>query len=258
MSKNANNFDVKIIRSNYVSSVPHWRYSHASVPTWRFYWNPVPGAWLNSRGKTVELLPETAVLVPPQTSFSTGSNQVFAHFFVHFTIPLYCKRDKRKIWTFNSDEVILPCFRRELPQMSGQKRFWASSSIVQAALTRLPEDIFSDQDTDSETLFDKIIKQLDQDQEFSLSYSELAHRCGASVNTLHREFASATGLSIHKWRLNRRMEKAVQLLLHDNMSIKETADILGFADRYHFSKTFKHYFGISPAQFVKSGGIPLP
>ena len=54
------------------------------------------------------------------------------------------------------------------------------------------------------------------------------------------------------------MEKAVQLLLHEGFSIKETADMLGFADRYHFSKAFKHYFGISPAQFVKSGGIPLP
>ena len=256
MSKTPNALEIH--RMKFIAEVPRWHYRHANTPTWRFYWNPLPGAWLKSGDKTIELLPETAVLIPPQTPFAAGADKPFSHFFVHFSIPLYCNPDKRQIWTLKSKDVILEEFQKELPHLSGQRMFWTAASIVQAALTRLPQDVFSECEPERENLFDKAVKFLDQDHAYSLSYAELAHLCGTSINTLHRQFASATGLSIRKWQLNRKMEKAVQLLLHDGFSIKETADMLGFADRYHFSKAFKHYFGISPAQFVKSGGIPLP
>ena len=258
MSKTAKVTDIQIIRINFIPHVPHWCYRHASTPTWRFYWNPTPGAWLESGNKRIALTPDTAILIPPQTPFATGSEQMFSHFFVHFSMPLFCKPDKRKIWKLKSTDVILPYFLCKLPEMSGTQRLWAASSIVQAALAQLPEDIFSEQDTGKENLFEKAVKILDTDQTYSLSYSELARQCGTSLNTLRRQFYQAAGLSIRKWQLNRKMEKAVQLLLHDGCTIKETADMLGFADRYHFSKVFKQYFGISPAQFIHCGGLPLP
>ena len=258
MSKNTNFSEVKVTRINFVPSVPRWRYRHISSPIWRFYWNPTPGAVLHSRGESVELSPDIAVLLPPQTPFSTESYREFSHFYVHFTIPLFCQQSERKIWPLEADNVILPGFRRNLQNMTGQQVFWAASSIVQAALAQLPENIFTAQDTDEENLFEKAINLLEEDTSFSISDRELAIRCGTSVNTLRRQFIQATGLSVYRWQLNRKMKKAVQYLLHDGFDIKETADRLGFADRYHFSKVFKLYFGISPAQFVKSGGIPLP
>ena len=258
MSKSSKYHDAQIMRVNFVSSVPRWRYCHISSPIWRFYWNPSCGAILHSRGESVELTPDTAVILPPQTPFSTEATQMFSHFFVHFTIPLFCRQSERKIWSFSSDEVILPSFKRNISVMTGQQRYWAASSIIQAALAQLPEDIFCTQNTEEENLFDKAISLLDGDTAFSLSGRELAKRCGTSVNTLRRQFVQATGLSVYRWQLNRKMEKAVQYLLSDGYGIKETAGMLGFADRYHFSKAFKLYYGISPAQFVKSGGSPTP
>ena len=258
MSKIANSGEVQIVRINFISSVPCWRYRHVSSPIWRFYWNPTEGALLRSRGETVELTPDTVVLVPPKTPFSTESTREFSHFYVHFNIPMFCQPDARKIWQLPSEEVILPGFRSKLHKMSGQQLFWIASSIIQAALAQLPEDIFSTQNVDEENLFEKAIALLDKDPSISLSDRELAARCGTSVNTLRRQFAQSTGLTAYRWQLNRKMEKAVQYLMHDCLGIKETADMLGFADRYHFSKAFKLYFGISPAQFVKCGGIPSP
>ena len=258
MSKISNYSEVQIVRINFISSVPRWRYRHVSSPIWRFYWNPTEGAILHSRGESVELSPETVVLVPPKTPFSTESTREFSHFYVHFNIPLFCQPGARKIWHLPGEEVILPGFRSKLPEMSGQQLFWTASSIIQAALAQLPEDIFSTQNVDEENLFEKAIALLDKAPALSLSDRELAARCGTSVNTLRRQFAQATGLTAYRWQLNRKMEIAVQYLLQDGYGIKETADMLGFADRYHFSKTFKNYFGISPARFVKCGGIPHP
>ena len=191
MSKTPNTLEIH--RMKFIAEVPRWHYRHASTPTWRFYWNPLPGAWLKSGDKTIELLPETAVLIPPQTPFAAGADKTFSHFFVHFSIPLYCNPDKRQIWTLKSKDVILEEFQKELPHLSGQRMFWTAASIVQAALTRLPQDVFSECEPERENLFDKAVKFLDQDHAYSLSYAELAHLCGTSINTLQRQFVSATG-----------------------------------------------------------------
>jgi transcriptional regulator GlxA family with amidase domain len=41
----------------------------------------------------------------------------------------------------------------------------------------------------------------------------------------------------------------VPLLRHGKLSIDEIAGKCGFADRYHFSKSFRKYFGLPPAEF---------
>ena len=251
---------VSVLRFKYIPKVFRWRYSHASTPSWRFYWNPEPGAWLISHCTKIMLDPEVAVLIPPNTPFATGLDQPFAHFFVHFNfdrdelIP-----EQRMIRKLDAGSIILPYIRKNLSTMSERQLCWAASSIVSAALLQLPPEAFNAGDYQEEhNFFNRAVRLMEDDPAFALTAGELAEQCGTSVNTLQRQFLSATGLSIRKWLLNRKMENAVQLLTVRKFSIKETAYELGFADRYHFSKVFKQYFGITPANFVKSGGIPLP
>jgi AraC-like DNA-binding protein len=131
--------------------------------------------------------------------------------------------------------------------------------VVNAALFMLPENsLLPEPDDLADTPFDKALSIIEKDPGFRGGCTELARLCGTSVNTLQRQFLNAAGLPVKKWLLNRKMEYAVELLMYKGTAIKEAADKLGFADRYHFSKVFKHYFGISPAKFVSSGGIPLP
>ena len=94
------------------------------------------------------------------------------------------------------------------------------------------------------------------DPAFSASCEELARLCGTTAVTLHRQFFKAAGATVKNWLLNHKMENAANMLLGEGYSIKEIADTLGYSDRYHFSKVFKKYFGISPAQFRKNGGLP--
>ena len=252
-------YNVQIIRSDFIRSVPRWKYSHASTPTWRLYWNPAPGAWISWGTQTVLLDSSIAVLVPPQLAFATGSTRSFPHFYVHFNLPAAVQAEERQVWQFEAGKVILPGWEKLLPEFSPQQLLWAGAAAVNAALLLLPENILRPKSADDVlTLFEKACTYLEKNALYNISSPELAQKCAASVNTLQREFFRATGLPLQKWLLNRRMERAMQLLLHEHCSIKETAGILGFADRYHFSKVFKNYFGSSPAQFVRQGGIPLP
>lgn len=87
----------------------------------------------------------------------------------------------------------------------------------------------------------------------NLSIRELATVCGVGECYFRRLFREYSGDSPVAFRQKHRVEKAKQLLLSDDMlTVGEIARELGFADIYHFSKTFKHYVGLSPIGFVRS------
>jgi AraC-like DNA-binding protein len=45
------------------------------------------------------------------------------------------------------------------------------------------------------------------------------------------------------------MDRACELLLNQNLTLKEIALQLGFVDEYHLSKRFKQIIGVSPSGF---------
>ena len=251
-------FSIRIIKAAFVSAVPRWHYPLASNPAWRFYWNRDPGAWIICRGKKIILTPDIALLIPPQTPFATGSSELFGHFYIHFSL-LDDVVSRREIQIFPAASVILPYISDHIADLSEHQLYRAAASVINGALLQLPEEYFlPDFEAEDHNIFNKAVKIIDEAPEFSGSCDELAKLCGTSVNTLQRAFHKAAGVPVKKWLLRRKMELAVQLLIYNGCSIKESADRLNFADRYHFSKVFKNYFGISPARFVRSGGIPLP
>jgi len=254
-----NSPEVRVVLAGFAPAVRSWQYSHAGTPTWRFYWNPEPGAWLVSHGEKIDLVPETAVLIPPRTPFATGAEGTFPHFYVHFTFGATCVPERRRVIRLRSADVLLPGIRRDLPRFSPEKIRFAAAAAVNAALLELPGEFFTmKEESHEESFFEQAVDIFEEDLSRTFSCEELARRCGTSVNTLQRQFLASSGLPVKKWLLNRKMECAVRLLLTEGRSIKETASLLGFADRYHFSKSFKLFFGMPPARFVKSGGAAVP
>lgn len=251
--------EVRVVLAGFAPAVRSWQYSHAGTPTWRFYWNPEPGAWLLSHGEKIDLVPGTAVLIPPRTPFATGAEGAFPHFYVHFTFGATCVPERRRVIRLRSGDVLLPGIRRGLPRFSPAEIRFAAAAAVNAALLALPEGFLTlKEEPQGESFFEQAVDIFEEDLSRTFNCEELARRCGTSVNTLQRQFLAASGLPVKKWLLNRKMEYAVQLLLTEGRSVKETASLLGFADRYHFSKSFKLFFGMSPARFVKSGGAAVP
>lgn len=49
--------------------------------------------------------------------------------------------------------------------------------------------------------------------------------------------------------INARMERAKQLLITTNLSIKEIAERCGYSNEYGFMKRFKMQFGKTPTQY---------
>jgi len=70
-----------------------------------------------------------------------------------------------------------------------------------------------------------------------------------SERTLTRRFKRATGLSPQAFIVDKRMERARDLLARSRLPIEEVAARVGYADRSTFSKRFRESAGLSPAAY---------
>ena len=81
----------------------------------------------------------------------------------------------------------------------------------------------------------------------NLSVPEMAEMLGMSESSLAHKCKAILGYSPARAFLACKMERAGWLLAHTEMNVKEIAFRLGFADPYHFSRTFKRFLGKSPS-----------
>ncbi|HTL52526.1 MAG TPA: AraC family transcriptional regulator [Planctomycetota bacterium] len=78
------------------------------------------------------------------------------------------------------------------------------------------------------------------------SLDDLVRRSGYSKFHFCREFKAQTGRSPWKYVLERKIERAQELLLGTPLSIKEIAASLGFNNADYFAKQFQRHTGVTP------------
>lgn len=88
------------------------------------------------------------------------------------------------------------------------------------------------------------------DMKSDLNNDTIAEAIGVSPNYLTKVFQEYLGMSLHKYIVSMRVEKAHKLLLTGKVNITEAAEGAGFSGIHVFSKTFKSRFGITPSEFL--------
>lgn len=91
-----------------------------------------------------------------------------------------------------------------------------------------------------------------------LNIRKLASRNNISQNYLAQMFRKKNSMTIQRYLLTKRMDKAKFLLSGSNMPVKEIASQVGLPDPQHFNKTFRKAEGISPTDFRTKGASLSP
>lgn len=97
---------------------------------------------------------------------------------------------------------------------------------------------------------DMLIRQaVTANVDHNITVEELAFLCNTSLSTFKRRFARIYGTSPNKWLLEKRMQKAAQMLKHGEYKASEIYYELGYENLSSFIQSFKQAHGVTPKQY---------
>ncbi|WP_027559911.1 MULTISPECIES: helix-turn-helix domain-containing protein [Bradyrhizobium] len=97
----------------------------------------------------------------------------------------------------------------------------------------------------------RVTTYIDGHLDHPLTLEVLSREAGVSSSHLRAWFKAATGLTVHRYVLRRRVERARFLLLHHNLRPSEVALEVGFAHQSHLSRWMRRELGCTPSSFRK-------
>lgn len=93
---------------------------------------------------------------------------------------------------------------------------------------------------------------LDENISSNISLEQMSEFLGMSVYAIIRRFQATLGNSPHAYVMNKRIEKAKQILTSTNIPLKIVAANCGFADQSHMTRIFRKVLDVTPANFRKN------
>jgi AraC-like DNA-binding protein len=90
---------------------------------------------------------------------------------------------------------------------------------------------------------------IDGNLDGEISVTQIASVCGLSRHHFSRAFRQSTGMAPHQWLLQRRVDKAKQLLRGAELPLSGVAAACGFANQSHLTRVFVGSVGVSPGRW---------
>ena len=118
---------------------------------------------------------------------------------------------------------------------------------------QLPELDTSGYDCEFIVALDKFIEE--HMTESDLGVERMAKAMNYGRTKFYEKVNNLLGCSPKEYLRRRRMEKAVELLKDDRITVAEVAYSVGFGTPQYLTTVFKQMYGISPSRYRKQGGL---
>lgn len=129
-----------------------------------------------------------------------------------------------------------------------------NKKLINAMLARILSEIDMEVHKKDKIKYNKltntIISILEENIQNKISIDDLSKELNFAPRTIQKHFKDNTGKSIHEYHLELKLNNSKYFLAsYPNMKLKEIASMFGFYDEFHYSKSFKKLFNISPNSF---------
>jgi len=189
-------------------------------------------------------------------------NEILADFFIRHPLPLQTKRKKNNdnpFLVFEKD-AFLANFIDSLGFMlitarplSAEMRKVKLEELLLYISEHYPEKIQQLRNFNYEVDGDLVIRQAITANIYNaMTVEELAFLCHMSLSTFKRRFSKIYMTTPNKWLLEKRMQKAAQLLKKGKCKASEIYLELGYENLSSFIQSFKQIHGITPKQYQLS------
>jgi AraC family transcriptional regulator len=95
-------------------------------------------------------------------------------------------------------------------------------------------------------------EHIETNLETSVEIADLAAIAKLSPCHFARAFKLSVGTTPHEYLVDRRLEKAQELLAATDLPLAEIALATGFSDQSHFARRFRDHLGTTPSAFRRS------
>lgn len=90
---------------------------------------------------------------------------------------------------------------------------------------------------------------IEQNFQNNISVEDIAASCGLNRSYFGKIFHENMGKTPQEFLISYRMTKAAELLKLTGLSVGDIGNAVGYPNQLHFSRAFKHIYGISPRQW---------
>jgi len=247
-------FDLKILTYNYFHGT-EWTYENLSAPFWRLYWHAYPGTWMTMKGVPVPTTPEVCTVISPYTPVRACGRGLSHHFYLHFLAGYPYNIITSRIFTFKPAPEHLDSIRGLVDNLTPGSASSLSEPLTcvhlcAEALARVPWEKWGAVSGDPRIL--RIDSFMTENIGRPVSNMELAEVVCMAPNSFNRFFKTMTGFTPQRYFTRKKIERACFMLQYLDASIEEISAMLGFTDRYYFSRVFKKTTGTGPASYRKA------
>lgn len=166
--------------------------------------------------------------------------------------PVYKARHKDMAETMKNEMLYIVNHKEESPfHLIGHLYLFMDSLLRSSSGTQLNR---------GNSLRDFYIKEaisfIEQNFQNDISVEDIAASCGLNRSYFGKIFHENMGKSPQEFLISYRMTKAVELLKLTNLSVADIGNAVGYPNQLHFSRAFKHVYGISPRQWRYENRMP--
>lgn len=124
-----------------------------------------------------------------------------------------------------------------------------------ASLVRISELMRVHEEQNDNYLVNRSKEYIYQHLHNEFRVKDIADELHVSPEHLSRVFSSTEGISIKKYIIDERLDRAKNLLSFSDYSVAEIARYLSFSSQSHFSTAFRNRTGMTPSQYRKNNNV---
>lgn len=218
------------------------------------------GSYRDARGREEPLVPGAHTIVPPGVPhwYGTAPGESWTELFAVFTGPLF-----DSVAELCGLTAAGPRYPRPVPPVEALRSVLrappASKRAAEHQLLALVDWLLDAEDAGGASEgpefspeVAKAMGRLGDDLTGSVDLRTVAAESGLTYDTFRRRFTAEVGRTPSAFRTARRLQTAATLLRLTDMTHREIARTLGFADEFHLSRRFREHFGVPPRDYRRS------
>ena len=145
---------------------------------------------------------------------------------------------------------------KNLNEIEGDKELFLCSKIYE--LLSILSKVKLNTRSKSEKLALMAKEYIDINYTKNITIKNLSDKFNLNTSYFSTLFHKYNGKSPMQYLVDVRLKKAAELIANYNYSITDAAISVGYDDVFHFSKMFKHKFGVSPSNYARHINYPCP